>query len=194
MRKVLLLTLVLSFASALVLPGLASADAIVSVQSPGPVSAGSNFLVNVNISGAANVYAFQFDLGFNPALVQAIGVSEGGFLSSGGATTFFLPGTIDNSLGSFYFNADSLIGNISGKNGTGLLLQFDFKAIAAGISPLTLSNIFLVNPNFDLLTASSVDGSVTVTPAISTPESSVLVFLAAASMFFLLSRRAWRMA
>jgi hypothetical protein len=193
MRKALLLPLLLAFVSALCLPARASADAIVSVQPPASVDAGNTFQVNVNISGATNVYGFQFDLGYDPTLVQAIGVTEEGFLPSGG-TTFFLPGTIDNGLGSFYFNGDTLIGNISGVDGMGTLLQFDFKAIAAGTSPLTLTNIFLVDPNFNLLNESSVDGSVTVNRVISTPESSVIVLLAAALAIFLFSRRIWRIA
>jgi hypothetical protein len=193
MRKALLLTLLLAFVSALCLPGRASADTIVSVQSPGPVDAGNTFQVNVNISGAANVYGFQFDLGYDPTLVQAIGVTEEGFLPSGG-TTFFVPGTIDNGLGSFYSNGDVLIGNIPGVDGMGTLLQFDFKAIAAGTSALTLTNIFLLDPNFNLLNESSMDGSVTVNRVISTPESSVLVFLTSAFMLFLLSRQVRRIA
>jgi hypothetical protein len=194
MRKALLLTLLLAFVSALCLPGRASADAILSVQSPGPVDAGSTFLVTVNISNAANVYGFQFNLGYDATLVQAIGVSEGGFLSSGGGTTFFVPGTIDNGLGSFYSNGDVLIGNIPGVDGMGTLLQFDFKAIAAGTSALTLTNIFLLDPNFNLLNESSVDGSVTVNRVVSTPESSVIVYLAAFLLLCLLSRQVRRIA
>jgi hypothetical protein len=194
MRKALLLTLLLAFVSALCLPGRASADAILSVQSPGPVDAGSTFLVTVNISNAANVYGFQFNLGYDATLVQAIGVSEGGFLPSGGGTTFFVPGTIDNGLGSFYSNGDVLIGNIPGVDGMGTLLQFDFKAIAAGTSALTLTNIFLLDPNFNLLNESSVDGSVTVNRVVSTPESSVIVYLAAFLLLCLLSRQVRRIA
>jgi hypothetical protein len=193
MRKALLLSLLLAFVLALCLPGRASADAIVSVQSPGPINVGDTFQVNVNISGATNVYGFQLDLGYDPTLVQAIGVTEQGFLPSGG-TTFFLPGTIDNGLGSFYLNGDTLIGNIPGVDGMGALLQFDFKAIAAGTSALALTNIFLVDPNFDLLSESSVDGSVTINRVISTPESSVMVFLAVALVIFLFSRRIRRIA
>jgi hypothetical protein len=195
MRKSLLLNLLLLIASAFCSPGRANADPIVpvvsiSLPSSVPVTVGSTFKVDVNISGVANLFAFQLDLGFNPTLLQAIGVTEGAFLPTGG-NTFFVPGSIDN--GNFSSSGDALFGP-SGANGSGTLLQFDFQAIAAGTSPLTLSNILLLDTNFNLLDKTKVNGSVTVTPAVSTPESSVIVFLAAAAMFLLLSRRAWRIA
>jgi hypothetical protein len=195
MRKALLLLLV-SFALGLCLPGRADADSIVSVQSPGPVNVASNFKVYVNISGAADVYGFQFDLGFNPTLVQVLSVKEGGFLLGGGLnyTTFFNAGTIDNIGGFVTFNYDSLIGDISGANGMGTLVQFNFRAIGAGTSALFLSNLFLVDSESFPLNGTTVDGSVTVSPAIGTPESSVIVYLAAAAMFLILSRRVWRIA
>jgi hypothetical protein len=49
-------------------------------------------MVDVNISGVTDLYDFQFDLSFNPAVIQATSVLEGKFLLSGGGTTFFLPG------------------------------------------------------------------------------------------------------
>jgi hypothetical protein len=195
MRKALLLNLTLLVASAFCLPGRANADPIVpivsiSLPSSVPVTVGSTFKVDVNISGVANLFAFQLDLGFNPTLVQAIDVTEGAFLPSGGGT-FFVPGSIGS--GSFSSNGDALFG-FSGASGSGTLLQFDFKAIAAGTSSLTLSNILLLDTSLNLLDKTTVNGSVTVTPAIGTPEPSVIVFLAAAAMFLLLSRRAWRIA
>jgi hypothetical protein len=193
MRKVLLLTLLLSFASALCLPGRADADSMLSVQSPSPVIAGSNFQVNVNISGAVDLYTYAFDLSFNPAIVNAISVMEGGFLPGGGFT-FFNAGFIDNNAGSVTFIFDSLTGPIAGVDGTGNLVQFNFKAIGAGTSTLSLANIFLLNSISDPLKGTTVDGSVTVSPAIGTPESSVIVYLAAAAMFLILSRRVWRIA
>src|SRR5690349_16751681 len=74
---------------------IASAD-VVSIQPPATNQAsGDTFTVDVNVSGVADLYAFQFDLTFDPTLLFAVLVTEGGFLPGGG-TTFFIPGTIDN--------------------------------------------------------------------------------------------------
>ena len=201
MRKALFLTLLLAFASALCWPTLANADPIVLVQSPVSVNQGSTFQVDINISGAADLYAYNLDLNFDPTILQAIDVTEGGFLLGGGSgyTTFFGAGFIDNTAGGVFFNFDTLLGNISGANGLGTLLQFDFAAISAGTSPLSLMNVGLVDSTSSPIcgdsttpACSSADGSVVINPVISTPEPSVFVLLAAAALFFLIHRRAWR--
>ena len=71
----------------------AFAGSIVSVQplSSG-VSLGSNFTLDINIANVTDLYAFQFDIGFGPSVLQATSVVEGSFLPSGGFT-FFIPGT-----------------------------------------------------------------------------------------------------
>src|ERR1700738_2856491 len=94
------------------------ADSLSVVPSSSTVSAGANFVVGVNISGASDLYDFQLDLSFNPAVLQATNVAEGAFLSTGGFT-FFLPGTIDNTAGTITFNADTLLTAISGVSGSG---------------------------------------------------------------------------
>src|SRR5271157_4900574 len=100
--------LMIASAVLLVLPSSAIADfANLSVASPGTVSQGSTFTVDVNISGVTDLFDYQLDLTFNPSIVSATGVSEGSFLSSGGPT-FFLPGTIDNVGGPITLNADTL--------------------------------------------------------------------------------------
>ena len=47
------------------------------------VSVGRTFSVDVTITGAADLYAFQFDVAFNPALVQVNSVTEGSFWRTG---------------------------------------------------------------------------------------------------------------
>src|SRR5271165_813903 len=72
------------------------------------VSNGSTFSMDVNISDVTDLSAFQFDLSFDPSILQATGtITEGNFFLSGGG---FVPGTIDNSLGTITFNANTLLG------------------------------------------------------------------------------------
>ena len=164
--------------------GPALADTIVSVGAVGPVNVGDAFAVDVNIANVSDLYDFQLDLTFDSAVVQLDTITEGAFLSQGGAT-FFFPGFIDNSGGTATFNADTLLGAIPGVNGSGVLLQFDFQALAAGSSGLSLSNVLLqdstipVGANIDF---SSTDGSVTVTSAgaVATPEPNTLTLFAGA--------------
>src|ERR1700733_5332824 len=59
----------------------------VSVE-PTPVDAsqGQTFTVDIDITNVTDLYAYQFDLEFDPSIVSAISVVEGQFLPSGGST------------------------------------------------------------------------------------------------------------
>jgi general secretion pathway protein D len=154
------------FFLAALFPAAAFADAVLTVApSAGTVANGSSFTADVNISNVADLYDYQFDLNFNPAVLQATAVLEGSFLTSGGAT-FFLPGTIDDSAGTIDFNADSLLTAISGVSGSGMLLEIEFSAIAPGSSAISIpdnSDLILQDSNGALLSAAApVGGQVQV--------------------------------
>src|ERR1700722_10467709 len=143
-------------------PNRAFADSIaLSISSLQAVSQGESFAADLNISGVTDLYGFQLDLSFDPTILQATDVMEGSFLPSGG-DTFFIPGTIDNNAGLVVFNADTLLSAISGVNGSGKLLQFDFIATGIGTSVLDSGNVFLLDSNGNEIASSITDGSVTV--------------------------------
>jgi adhesin HecA-like repeat protein len=157
------------------------ADTVSVVPKPPAVSTGSSFPVDVNISGVTDLYDFQFDLSFNPAVLQATNVVEGAFLSTGGFT-FFLPGTIDNTAGTITFNADTLLTAISGVSGSGTLLEFDFTALASGTSDLTIlnnANLILQDSTGAPISSTLNRGSVTVLGTTAVPEPSSLLMLGA---------------
>jgi hypothetical protein len=145
-------------------PPLAFAISTVSIQPPvSTVDVGSLLDVIVDISSVTDLYAFQFDIGFDPAVLSAIDVTEGPFLPSGGST-FFLPGTIDNIGGSISFTADSLIGAIPGVSGDGTLATLSFQALALGTSPVDLSNVILLDSSFADISYNTAGASVNVVP------------------------------
>lgn len=91
--------------------------AVLSVEpSSHNIGFSSSFAVDVSVKDVSNLYAYQFDIKFNPNLFNAVSVVESPFLSSSG-TTFFLPGTIDNTTGDITFVANTLIGTVPGVNG-----------------------------------------------------------------------------
>jgi hypothetical protein len=177
----------------LLMPGRTLADsANLSILSPLTVSQGSSAAVDVNIAGVTDLYDFQLDLTFNPAVLEATGVTEGSFLSGGGAT-FFLSGFIDNTAGSVTFNADTLLGLVPGASGNGTLLEFDFTALEAGTSALDLANVILQDSNGNEI-PSSLSGSsvnVTGTGSVPVPEPGVLTLFGVAlgSLAILRARR-----
>lgn len=149
-----------------------------SIQpSASAVTAGQVFTLSVEISGATDLYGYQFDLGFNPAVLAATSVTEGTFLATGGPT-IFLPGTIDNVGGTIANNADILNGAVSGVNGSGDLLDITFQALAAGSSTVDIFNLIALNSFGQGLTVSTVSSTVDVTgslPGVPEPGTDVLL-------------------
>lgn len=80
-----------------------SATPILSIDPPSQgANVGDNFLLNVTIADITDLFAYQFDVAYDPTVLAAQSIMEGVFLSSGGDSTVFLPGTIDNIAGSPY--------------------------------------------------------------------------------------------
>jgi len=149
----------------LAMPPSAMADTIVSFGAvPEGVLPGSTFALAVEVSGVSDLYAFQFDISFDPQVLQLSSVSEGSFLPSVG-TTFFIPGSIDNSSGIVSFNADTLVGPGPGASGSGDLAEVTFAAITSGSSPLEFSNLTLLDSQGMDLPAASVASHVVVAAA-----------------------------
>jgi general secretion pathway protein D len=152
----------------------AVADAVLSVQAPATVAQSSSFAVDVLVAQVSDLYSFQFDLSFNPAVLKVTNVFEGAFLPTGGST-FFILGAIDNAAGNVTFNADTLLGPIPGVAGGGSLLEFDFTALANGTSPLGISNLNLLDSKGNSISNSTTGGSVTVGAAVPEPASLLLL-------------------
>ncbi len=109
------------------------------------VSPGQSFSASVVIHDVTDLFAYQFDLAFNPALLEVTGVDEGGFLPGAGATIFF-PGIIDNGAGLVSFVLGTLSDALDNANGTGELVRIRFQARdILGTTPLALSNIVLLD-------------------------------------------------
>jgi hypothetical protein len=159
----------------LLLPALAMlpcsllADAVVTAGSAN-VTIGEIFNVPVDISQVSDLYAFQFDLSYDPTILELLNVSEGSFLASAG-TTFFIQPTVDNTSGTATATADSLIGAIPGADGNGDLAIFSFEAIAAGTSTIGLSNVTLLDSSLNPIPFTTTDGQVVSVSTVSTvPE------------------------
>lgn len=155
---------------------ICSAGSFISVQpSSQTVNGGKNFSLDVNVD-ITDLYAFQFDLSFNPAVLSAISITEGWFLTSG--STYFIPGDIDNTLGTIAFTVDTLVGATSGVTGSGTLASINFTALGPGASPVGLSNIGLLDSSLNDIVAGSTDGTVNVIPgSVSVPEPASLLLL-----------------
>lgn len=107
-----------------------------------------HFTVRAHVSGiqsAAPLYGWEFNLTFNPAVLQAVIVYEGPFLKQAGLTQFS-GYTINNAAGSVATGCtvDSWVYPGGGVIGSGALATITFQVIAKGNSMLNLTRVFLV--------------------------------------------------
>ena len=63
-----------------------------------PIYIDDTFTLDISAENVFDMAGWQFDIAFDPAILEAISVSEGNFLKTGG-TTFFQGGSIDNANG-----------------------------------------------------------------------------------------------
>lgn len=142
-------------------PGGEQEATMVSV-SPASVSVNNGDIVtlDITVSNVADMLGFQFNVVYNPGVLEFQEVKEGNFLSNNGKDSPFcseyksLPGFINNFVCVRF-------GKI-GVNGNGVLETFTFKAISSGESDIILSNVKLANSDSKPITTLVSDGKVVV--------------------------------
>ena len=117
-----------------------------------PIHIGDTFTLDIGTETVFDLAGWQFDIAFDPAILEALNVSEGNFLKQNGANTVFTGGTINNGTGKITgLNAVRLA--TSGVSGSGTLVQVSFKAKRGGETKLTLQNFQFVTITGDSLPA-----------------------------------------
>ena len=111
---------------------------------------GDTFSVQLNAENLTDLAGWQFDVSFDPTLLEAIEVSEGDLLKTDGGTTFFQKGTIDNAAGKITGLRSVQLGG-NGVTGTGTLLSLTFSAKTSGETQLALRNF-----NFGSITGEAI--------------------------------------
>ena len=124
------------------------------------VRVGDMFTLRINAEKVTDLAGWQFDLTFDPDVLEAVEVSEGDFLKANGGNTFFLQGTIDNTAGKITGISAALISE-SGVSGTGPLLSVTFMAKAGGETQVTLENFEFGSITGDIIPA--VPPNITIT-------------------------------
>jgi hypothetical protein len=158
---------------------LPATAATISIEPPATTAPlGGEVSLNVDVSGLSDLFAFQFDVVFNPAALEAISVTEGALFSGIGVS--FSPGFIDNTTGNITSVLDSLGGPGVGTNSAGTLAQINLKTLAVGSSGIELTNVILLDSSLNEIAftanAANVTASRTVVPE-PTTFSLVLVAL-----------------
>ena len=119
------------------------------------------FTLHLNVENTTDLAGWLCDIVFDPAVLEAVEVSEGDFLKADGGTTFFLESTIDNAAGKITdLGAISL--SSDGGSGTGKLLSVTFVAKAIGEAQVTLTNLYAGSSDLVAIPLSIPDFVITV--------------------------------
>lgn len=94
------------------------------------------YSVNVTVFEVSELYAWQFNITFDPNVLEAVSVVEGPFLKTAGDTLFLEP-ELNNTAGYVFAGCPRKVYD-AGASGNGVLATVTFKVLAEGTSPLEL--------------------------------------------------------
>ena len=124
------------------------------------VAKGNTFVVNLQISGAQNVYSVPVQINYDPSKLQLVNVSNGGFLSQDGQAVAVVHRE-DETTGTLQITATRPPGG-GGVSGQGTVVTMTFLAKASGQTPLTVTRGGARDPNLQSITVNGAQASVTV--------------------------------
>ena len=106
------------------------------------IDAGDTFTLEIRAEDIYNLAGWQFDIAFDPTMLEAVEVREGDFLNPEGGATFFQEGSIDNATGKITKLSSARLSE-EGVSGSGALLSVTFTAKTTGQTQLRLENFQL---------------------------------------------------
>jgi len=165
----------------LTLVALATSISLAWSESPEPTvriepaniqtSAGDTIQITIEIHDVANLGAFQFDLTYDPAIVQVDNITLGDFPGSTGRSVNPLGPKIQ--AGKAVYGAFSF-GDAAGPDGSGALATVTLKALAGGQTPLGLGNVQVIDIGGARIQASTQGAAVTVSGSPAAPQSTTV--------------------
>ena len=145
----------------------------------GPLAVGDTVTYSIEIKDVKDLAGWQMDIAYNPAVLEAVAVSEGDFLASGGVNAAFQSGTMSAGKITGLWQArvgrtvdatgtNVLTDPVAGVNGSGELLSIDFRVKqfaedALGLSNVQLSTSAPTEPKQDRISYHIISNPVVVT-------------------------------
>ena len=183
LRSIALHTLQMSIALLVCLPGLRQATTIQAQEAvtirPDPLSleigAGDTGTVGILVENVTDLYGFEFELTFDPAILEVVDadpdeegvqIEAGDFLSP----DWTLENTVDNDNGTIAY-ALCQMNPSPPQSGDGILATITWRGKAVGTSPIQLAHVLLAATRGVEIPASTEDGQVAVTSAQAPPAN-----------------------
>ncbi len=111
-----------------------------------PTIIGQTFVASINIAGATNLWAWNGNVTWNPAVLNATKIIKGPFLTSNGDSDVFPSVTFDNVNGFTKGGPSQALLDTGSVSGDGVLAKITFLVVGSGTSDISLNNIRLLDP------------------------------------------------
>ena len=134
-------------------------------------SLNATITVDVVITDAVDLGAFEFTLSYAPAVVAVTDVQLGAFLGSSSRPAYALGPHIDNNAGTVSFGGYTLGATPSGPNGAGILATITFHALGIGSSDLIFTHSLITDRLAAIQTVTTQPGQIIVSGATPTPTT-----------------------
>jgi len=133
---------------------------VIDVRAPATVHSGESFQATVEVQATGELQQLAFSVGYNQRVLQLVGSTAGTFVEQGGLSAQF--GAQEPSDGTIVVMVDLSSGRPI--SGFGTIAVFDFQALKAGVSALTVHSVtFIDGGRQDTLTEGSIhQGTVTI--------------------------------
>lgn len=136
---------------------------------------GQTFTVDIAVTPAVAIAGMQFDLNFDPNILEALAVTEGNLLKQGGNSTYFQAGTITPDKITGVAGAITTPGGEAA--GAGVFATVTLKAKDNGNTDLILDKVIVGNKAGQAVPVSITQGTVTVEAAAPPDQGEVTVAL-----------------
>lgn len=147
------LTLVAAFIVFYIVTSRPSTVLFVDPQSSS-TTVGQDFAVDIRISNVANLYGLQLKLRWDTTILHLVNATEGTFLNSHSSTFFSIATNETDQI----VLICTLLGDVSGVNGSGVLATIWFQAKESGRSDLRFHDTLLINSNEETIMHTVRDG------------------------------------
>jgi hypothetical protein len=120
---------------------------------------GSNFTVNLTVTGATDLYQWQAEVYYNNTLLNATSAAEGDFLPTRG-TTLFTANILQNFNGTHgqITLTENITGAPLGVYGSGQLAAITFQVLDNGSTPITISSDILYDSDNNPTAHTTING------------------------------------
>ncbi len=154
-------------------PSVASSSKCrIRLVGPENIRVGEEVILDIVMEGAKDIYAMEFGISFDPALVKVEGIEKGTFFSTGGTGSqqhrgvevdSWIAGDISQARGRISPTLAAMIpGSFTGTGGDGVVARLRLTATSDGASTISLDNICAYDSRLNGIPVRTINAALTI--------------------------------